>query len=66
MVLDQIDDVLTISSFTKEDVSYGIKIDVEKNEMISCTCKDHQSSNASCKHMYLVNTLKSFTITSRY
>ena len=43
-----------VSSFSKDDILYDITIDQSRNEMVSCNCPDQKSSNASCKHMYLV------------
>ena len=45
---------IKMSSFTKDDILYDIVIDQASNEIISCSCADHKSSNANCKHMYLV------------
>ena len=54
MISKQENGDVQVTSFTLDDKVYDIIIDQETNDMVSCTCMDQQSSNASCKHMYLV------------
>lgn len=54
MIVKQEDGNIVVSSFTKDDITYSIQVNQERNEMVSCSCLDHKHSNACCKHMYLV------------
>ena len=54
-ILEQLDNIVKVASFTVEGIVYDVLTDVEENYLVSCTCPDQQASNGPCKHMFLVH-----------
>ncbi|CEP14465.1 hypothetical protein [Parasitella parasitica] len=47
--------IVEVLSFTTDGKTYEIDVDLQRNNMLSCTCMDFIINKASCKHMHLVN-----------
>ncbi|CEP11238.1 hypothetical protein, partial, partial [Parasitella parasitica] len=48
-----------VLSFTTDDKTYKIDFDLQRNNMLLCTCMDFVINKASCKQKYLVNRVVS-------
>ncbi|KAI9310225.1 hypothetical protein BX666DRAFT_2126350 [Dichotomocladium elegans] len=54
-ILGQDDNIIKVASFTDDNITYDVTIDISDNCVLACTCDDQQNSNSPCKHMFLVN-----------